>query len=901
MKVYPLHPNYSNQNPAFKSKTIYQDNKIIEQDILSLEGEKDLFSNPVLPSQNIYGIKLTKPDEKTIQLTSRYGHKTGEIKYNPLIQQPEINVQAGSFQPIVEIEDKELGIKLLLNRGSKLEGKNLDIDYKALNQQNVSFGHSLVITQGYKPQKTSEITKNYFSTNKQLNVEKSQYASKLKQDYTIVGLGGGYGSRLKPISDLNDDNKLSTKYPGTQKSLFELSVLDTAARVGIKSNNIKAIADSPNQLSGTAGIIIKGIKNGSIPTDKPLVVLTGDTFNNIDLPRALYDYENSSNSGIAMVVKKQSDKNIKGYAPISFNENEINSGEIQNLHPIVTEENEGSIPKNSDGNYYIGTNITIINPKILKTLSKFSDNQGKAELVEFLGLMLNTLNKTDENLYSKYPDGLKSEELKLNDLAFSDGTPKPIENTEGKPLKLNAIVAKDINGEDPLWQDVGTIEDFIGTVREISKKDSISGIDKNFISSIKKNVDSSGIIYMNPQAKAKLEAFKKKYAINNISGNVVVQSYEKPAKILNILTAKHINKDIFALTNNEQDAQLFIEDLTKDPAKTKEKTQELVNKYGLNNFMKWYLSPNGYYGAYEKFLDNYYKNASSIEQLLAFQPNWAPWKLEEKAWLLNNPQYNNCSKEERRDLFNSYCNNMREVPFNIGQLPKSIQSKENYQELINRLKREDVKEGTLNIGGKDYQAKRLKGGELNNKFVYLVKSQGDKFILKFDRMNVEDCNDVDYRGLSLLEKKAMRKDKYLAADSIYTNACVSKYLELNGCDSAPKLLYYDHQTNSSAYEFVEDVNEDEFQNGLIDEEYIGLDEMNDEYKKMNSIGIYLNDTAIKNILKNKNGENKIIDLGHCNFIDPTKPGVKHYNVEFANSNGPDIRAMYAGLMFSSLN
>ena len=83
---------------------------------------------------------------------------------------------------------------------------------------------------------------------------------------------------------------------------------------------------------------------------------------------------------------------------------------------------------------------------------------------------------------------------------------------------------------------------------------------------------------------------------------------------------------------------------------------------------------------------------------------------------------------------------------------------------------------------------------------------------------------------------------------------------------------------------------------MIDTEHSDLNLYNDVIKNLREKGIYLNDTALKNFFKEADGTEKIIDLGHANFIMPFKPGLKYYNVEFANTNGPDLRTIYASFL-----
>lgn len=362
-------------------------------------------------------------------------------------------------------------------------------------------------------------------------------------------------------------------------------------------------------------------------------------------------------------------------------------------------------------------------------------------------------------------------------------------------------------------------------------------------------------------------------------------------------------QELYALTkpSSSEKAQQFVARLTQNPRESQQKVRTLLEQYGLdtkrglNNFFDWSLSPDGYYGAYEDFVKNLFTNANSIDELLKFQPNWAPWKLEEKAFRLSHPQYNNESVEAKAALSRKH-QYVREIPFRIGELPEIFPSPQSYENLISALKTSDIKRQTINIDGVDYYLQRLKGGEHNDKFIYLLESNGKKFILKFDRINVEDYTTFDHRPASLFERRTIRKNKYLAADSIYSNACISKYLESNGCDEVPKLLYYDHKTHSAIFEHIEDINGDVFQQGDVEETRFNLNQVNSSYKELNSLGIYMNDASIINEFKTKNGRRVLIDLGHCSFIDQLKPGIKGYNIAFSNIAGPNIGASLAAML-----
>ena len=206
----------------------------------------------------------------------------------------------------------------------------------------------------------------------------------------------------------------------------------------------------------------------------------------------------------------------------------------------------------------------------------------------------------------------------------------------------------------------------------------------------------------------------------------------------------------------------------------------------------------------------------------------------------------------------------------------------------------DIAKSKVNI-------KRLKGGELNDKFVYLLDNGKDKFILKLDRINAEDAYSINNRQFSKYEKKAIRKNKHLMPDSLYLDACMSKYLELNGCKCIPKLYYYDYKENAALYEYVEGKSEDLFQKGELNDEQEPLTCSRALYKELADLGVFINDRSLRNILKDYDDNEKLIDLGHADFIMPFKPAVKDYQIELPNACGADIRGIYASIFASLTN
>ena len=882
-----------NNNFSFSSRSVYYENKVVEEDIPTLEKPKSFFSNPVSPNQEFIGYNLIPMDKKNIYIKSRYEHIIGKIYHNPQADIPKINIVGGSHQPVVELVDEELGLKILMTRGSKLLSPDLNVDYSKINNKKIfvsphktiSFGNNLVVVSGYKSQDTNEIVNNYVKEKKFSKIPPSFEAGLIQNDYTIAVLAAGYGTRLKPISELHDTNKPATKYPCSDKTLLEISALIPAAITG-RIQKTSVITEDEDNLSGTAGAIIKGLKNGTISTDKPLVILTSDTFHNINIARALYEFEHDKTIGIGVVVRDVSRENLFNVPLVEINKN----NEIETFHEKINMDNYQEIISRQGDNYFASTNIMIIHPKILNMLKNFADENGNADFLEFLALMQNVLNKPDENLREKYPYGLGKRNLQLEFLTTNDGFPRRIyanNNTfDFSTLKVKAIPTIGVDFDKARFTDIGTVENFIETVREIKNCSKINGVSPEFIEQVKDSVNDDGVIFMEPDAKEKYEKFLKKYNIKTLEGNVLVSSIQPKDYV------QKYKKQIPPLAQlAKKDPDRFIEKIMYGQEDLKQISKELISAYGLEDFLKWYLSDKGYYGAYEKYVETFFKRAKNIDELLKFMPNWSPWKLEEKYWSYDRPFYNYAPRKTVEKFYKKDNDMIREQPFTIGKLPAWYFENGTYYDLVSKIRTDNIENSIVSVNCTPFEIKKLKGGELNDKNIYLLTCYGQKYILKTDRSYAEDNDSV-----WMYDKKTIKKNKVLMADSNFTNACISKYLELNGCKNIPKLYFYDYKTDTALYEYVEDAKGDLYQKGLIDTEYNDLNFSNNVVKNLREKGIYLNDTALKNFFKEANGTEKIIDLGHANFIMPFKPGIKHYNIEFANTNGPDLRSIYASFL-----
>jgi hypothetical protein len=346
-------------------------------------------------------------------------------------------------------------------------------------------------------------------------------------------------------------------------------------------------------------------------------------------------------------------------------------------------------------------------------------------------------------------------------------------------------------------------------------------------------------------------------------------------------------EDLYKITSNSANMEKFMDYINENPEKTNKITKSIISRVKPKNFITWYTAPNGYLNAYGKYLDNYYKKAKSVDDLLKLMPNWGPWKLEDKYLatqkakrIKNTPISTSQEKQVRND---------RAVPLEIGSIPELFDSsKDEYQNFVQELKHITKKKFNIKTQNNIYSVKHLNGGVYSDKGIYLVSRGDNKAIIK--------CDNITLNNVGVEKEKNIRKNTHLKADSNYINACLTRYLNLNNCPNVPELMYYDHQNFLSVFSYVKA--DDKFQ---LDKNYqcdVSLKKINSKLKGLNDLGVYINDTSMKNVLKDSDGAEKVIDLGHANFINPLKPGIKHYNIIFPNISGYDIASMQAGIMLN---
>ena len=344
-----------------------------------------------------------------------------------------------------------------------------------------------------------------------------------------------------------------------------------------------------------------------------------------------------------------------------------------------------------------------------------------------------------------------------------------------------------------------------------------------------------------------------------------------------------VKNKLLTVLNDNGKRNDFLNEILSNPRNSKNIVNLLQKKLGgKEKFLEWYFAKDGYVKRFETFLKEKYKNTSLVEDLIKFQPNWGYWALERKYCDYIN--YTDDKDELLRD---------RRANFSFGEIPEPISNKKVFNDLIYNLKRLHymAKREYIYAYPKYFEVEQLEGGDLSSKNIYKIEDEKNNiYIIKMDRFYPEDK--LEHSEDNPYYSRLAKETKLLRGDSVYLNACMDYYLQLNGCKTNAKLIYYDFENNASVYEFVdgEEINEKE-KLGLLEQI-----QANHLFSEINDLGIFLNDIGTSfNCYKDKNNNLRIIDVGHAEYIDLLKPGAKLLTIETSNLSGFSLKNALAGL------
>lgn len=596
-----LRSNFIGQTLAFKGKEVKNQFRTIVSDLIGQTGKNSVIRTEKDPILNLESYIIQRENEKdNVTITVRtYPNaapiiviKANETKDIPIFDL----VLFSKSPPLIQLRDNKNISTILAYNGSQIKGKNFDVTVGE-KPSHLSFKGTYLI-KGLRPEESDLAVKEYFDNDLFKNVEKGDYADNLKQQYSLVALVGGYGTRLAPIAEVGKHNKPSVYLPGLQYRLMHTSVLDMGVRAGIidpyklktdiKEKNIINYDPDKHKIDkniDTNLVLINGpedkvlnigyslssaIIDGIIPVNKPAIFTTSDFLSNIDLSRALKEFE-ETNSGYMAINNTIPLKEISNQTLMSVKQDKKGQWLIDKFYDVAKNNEElDNLAKNTvidSGKYkdrYVTSSncqVVIIHPKVLQAMKNMFKYNEEESLITFFNTVHKLLNGKEKILNKEGKPIASLVEMGITD---KNGNPGGIMGDNGEPLKMTFSFAEAKDGHEAIFRDVGTVDSFIKEARKIAKNENneYNGFPKPLLDSFKELVDPyTGIVYMSKQAKLDYNNnFKQKYSISEMQGNIMVMNTFELPELVNLQKRWHKLTDKLGISDQastEKMQQLF--------------------------------------------------------------------------------------------------------------------------------------------------------------------------------------------------------------------------------------------------------------------------------------------------------------------------------------------------------
>ncbi len=262
-----------------------------------------------------------------------------------------------------------------------------------------------------------------------------------------------------------------------------------------------------------------------------------------------------------------------------------------------------------------------------------------------------------------------------------------------------------------------------------------------------------------------------------------------------------MNQLLNYILSNKDTSYEFIDSIVKQPRNVT-KIYKLCNeKVPWNaDILNIYVPNNLYVKAYENYIDERYKNAASVSELLKIRPDWKEEVLLSK----------------HRELYHN-------DDFELGIVPDSI-GQENFQAVAEHLKKHctyGFKRQTeipdLNINGKTFTFKPYLDGK-SDKNVFRIKTpDGQRFVIKMTTSENENLNQPGSLGLVSI---------------------IDTYLTQNSCRNAAPIKYYNKNQNIAIYDYIN--------HNKVDQIRFSIYEMLNRMPDIKDLGITIYDTIGSN-------------------------------------------------------
>ena len=324
---------------------------------------------------------------------------------------------------------------------------------------------------------------------------------------------------------------------------------------------------------------------------------------------------------------------------------------------------------------------------------------------------------------------------------------------------------------------------------------------------------------------------------------------------LKLNAPKEVLEKMFCyILNNDETRYDFIDSIIKTPRMNKHYSKALIDKLPTDSeALNFFNTKNSYTKAYGDYINSRYQNARSVSELLKIRPDWSEEVLLKK----------------HREL---YYND----DFELGFVPQSIGA-ENFNIIIEYLRKfcdygfktaSNINDLTIN--GRTFKFKKFIDGK-SNKNVFLVESPEKKYIVKI--------GDPLDKGLN-------------KPFAIGTCSIIDTYLTQNNCRNSAPIRYYNHNTNTAIYDFIEHKYTSKidqisgFKENMPDFDDLGL-RHNDTVGVNNYFLLDKDQKAMSNTYDFdygvKHEEYVSVDNDHVNYTQQLNPKIQGFHVYLPNA------------------
>lgn len=349
------------------------------------------------------------------------------------------------------------------------------------------------------------------------------------------------------------------------------------------------------------------------------------------------------------------------------------------------------------------------------------------------------------------------------------------------------------------------------------------------------------------------------------------------------------------LMNTPSDRDIFLDLITSNLRQTKEVyryiTGAFPNTSRKNNWYEVYLKH------YVSHMNGIFKKAKTIEDILRFLPNLSPWTLEQRFGTIKIGSVPDIFGTETKFLsFVGQINKSQAVK-NFKKIKKLECSLPDFEAAFPAVKkidwfnisdRSDFLKNLMQV--KCGKAFTIKQDGKSFKVTFLCNPFSSKMVFQIQTPNKTTyiLKAAPYRFLNTRNDRVRKEHENMAirADSTYSDALLEFYLKLNACPHAPAILYYHFAHEVALYEAESG---SPFHSGKNTKKYMDFYSFNSKViPDAVRLGIYVNDINTGNFLvSDKDGQVKIIDIGHATYANPLMPGVPGLTFTLGNLCGRD--------------